>query len=61
VSGRFVASGAVAYESGKLYNREIRNVGILNHGSDDTATTECATGGTAGEDLSGGGDAFGAD
>jgi hypothetical protein len=60
VASRFVAARAVADESGELYNREIRNVGILNHGSNVTAATECAASGTAGEDLSGGGDSFGA-
>jgi hypothetical protein len=59
VSGRFVSSGAVAYESGEFYNREIRNVGIFDHSPDVTAATECAAGGTFREDLSGGGDAFG--
>ena len=60
VSGRFVSSGAVADESGELDDRKIRHVGILNHGSDVTAATECAASGTFREDLSGGGDSFGA-
>jgi hypothetical protein len=57
---RFVGTGAVAYECGKLYNGQVPSIGILNHGSDKSALSECATGGTAGEDLSGGGDSFGA-
>jgi hypothetical protein len=60
MSGCFVAARAVANESGKFYNGQVRHVGIFNHGSDVTAATECAASGTAGEDLSGGGDAFGA-
>jgi hypothetical protein len=60
MTGSFIASGAVANESGKFYNREIRHVGILNHGSDVSAATECAASGTFREDLSGVGDAFGA-
>jgi hypothetical protein len=60
VTGRFIASGAVANESCELYNGQVRNVGILNHGSDVTAATECAASGTFRENLSGGGDAFGA-
>ena len=59
VTGRFIASGAVANESGKFDNGKIRDVGILYHSSDVTAATECAASGTASEDLSGGGDAFG--
>ena len=61
VASRFVASGAVAYESGKLYNGKVSSVGILNHGSDDTATTECAAGGAFREDLGGVSDGIGAD
>jgi len=61
VSGRFVSSGAVAYESGKFDDGKIRHVGIFDHSPDVTAATECAAGGTFREDLSGGGDAFGAD
>ena len=60
VASRFVAAGAVAYESGKFYNREIRNVRIFHKGPNISAATECAASGTAGEDLSGGGDDFGA-
>jgi len=60
MTGRFVSPGAVAYESGELYNREIRNVRIFDHSPDVTAATECAASVTAGEDLSGGGDTFGA-
>jgi hypothetical protein len=60
MTGSFVAARAVANESGELYNREIRHVGIFNHSSDVTAATECAASGTFRENLSGGGDAFGA-
>jgi hypothetical protein len=60
MSGRFVAARAVANESGELYNREIRDVRIFDHSPNISTATECAASGTAGEDLSGGGDAFGA-
>jgi hypothetical protein len=60
VTGRFVSSGAVAYESGELYNGQIRDIGILYHSPDDTPSTECAASGTASKDLGGLSDAFGA-
>jgi hypothetical protein len=60
MTGSFVAARAVANESGEFDDGKIRHVGILNHSSDVTAATECAASGTAGEDLGGGGDTFGA-
>jgi hypothetical protein len=60
VARSFIGTGAVAYESGKLHNREVPGVGILHEGSDDTPATECPPGGTAGEDLSGITDGIGA-
>jgi hypothetical protein len=60
MTGRFIASARVTDESGELDDGKIRYVGILNHGSYVTAATECAASGTFREDLSGGGDAFGA-
>ena len=53
VTGCFVEAGAVAYESGKLYDGKVPGVGVLNHGSDDAATTECAAGGTFRENPGG--------
>jgi hypothetical protein len=50
---RFVGTRRISDESGELYNREVRNVGILNHGSDDTTASECATGGTFRENPGG--------
>jgi hypothetical protein len=61
VSGRFVAPTRVTDESGEFDDGKVPGVGILNHGSDDTATTECAASGTAGEDLGGVSDAKGTD
>jgi hypothetical protein len=58
---RFVGTGAVAYECGKLYNGQVPSIGILNHGSDKSALSECATGGTAGEHFGGVPDGIGAD
>jgi hypothetical protein len=60
MSGSFVAAARVTDESGEFYNREIRDVRIFHKGPNISAATECAASGTAGEDLSGGGDAFGA-
>jgi hypothetical protein len=53
VASRFIGTGRISDESGKLHNREVRNVGILNHGSDDTTASECATGGTFRENPGG--------
>jgi len=61
VACSFIGTGAVAYESGELHNREVPGVGILHHGSDDTPATECATGGTASENPGGITDGIGAD
>ncbi len=58
---RFIGTGRISDESGKLYNREVRNVGIINHGSDDTTASECATGGTFRENPGGVSDRIGAD
>jgi hypothetical protein len=53
MASRFVGTRRISDESGKLYNREVRNVGILNHGSDDTPSTESTAGGTASEHFGG--------
>jgi hypothetical protein len=53
VSGRFVSARRISDESRELYNGKVPGVGILNHGSDDTATSECATGCATGEDFGG--------
>ena len=58
---RFVGTGAVAYECGKLYNGQVPSIGILNHGSDKSALSECATGGTFRENPGGVPDGIGAD
>jgi hypothetical protein len=61
MASRFVGTGAVAYESGKLHDGQVPGVGILNHGSDDTPATECPPGGTASENPGGITDGIGAD
>jgi hypothetical protein len=53
VTGCFVAARRISDESRELYNGKVPGVGILNHGSDDTATSECAAGGTLREDIGG--------
>ena len=58
---RFVGTGAVAYECGKLYNGQVPSIGILNPGSDKSALSECATGGTFRENPGGVPDGIGAD
>jgi hypothetical protein len=58
---RFVGTGAVAYECGKLHNGQVPGVGIFNHGSDDTPATECPAGGTFRENPGGIPDGIGAD
>jgi len=61
VARSFIGTGAVAYESGKLHDGQVPGVGILNHGSDDTPSTESPAGGTAGENPGGITDGIGAD
>jgi hypothetical protein len=61
VASRFIGTGRISDESGKLHNREVRNVGILNHGSDDTPSTESPPGGTFRENPGGVSDRIGAD
>jgi hypothetical protein len=61
VARSFIGTGAVAYESGELHNREVPGVGIFHHGSDDTTATECAAGGTFRENPGGVPDRIGAD
>jgi hypothetical protein len=61
VACSFIGTGAVAYESGKLHDRQVPGVGILNHGSDDTPSTECPPGGTFRENPGGITDGIGAD
>jgi len=53
VSGRFVSARRISDESRKLYNGKVPGVGILNHGSDDTATTESPPGCTFRENPGG--------
>jgi hypothetical protein len=60
VSRRFIGTGAVAYESGKLHNREVPGVGILHHGSDKSALSKCPPGGTFRENPGGVPDGIGA-
>jgi hypothetical protein len=61
VASRFVGTGRISDESGKLHDGQVPGVGILNHGSDDTPATESPAGGTFREDLSGITDGIGAD
>ena len=61
VTGRFVAAGAIANESGEFDNGQIRDIGILDHSPDVTTATECAASGTASEDLGGITNRIGAD
>ena len=53
VASRFVAARRISDESGKLYDGKVPGVGILNHGSDDTATAESPAGGTFRENPGG--------
>ena len=52
----FVASGAVANESGKFHDGQVGNVGILYKGANIATATEGAAGCAAGENLGGLGD-----
>jgi hypothetical protein len=61
MASRFVGTGAVAYESGKLHDGQVPGVGIFHHGSDDTPATESTAGGTASEHFGGITDGIGAD
>jgi hypothetical protein len=61
MASRFVGTGAVAYESGKLHDGQVPGVGILHEGSDKSAPSKCAAGGTAGENPGGIADGIGAD
>ena len=61
VACSFIGTGAVAYESGKLHNREVPGVGILHEGSDKSAPSKCAAGGTFRENPGGVPDGIGAD
>jgi hypothetical protein len=60
MSGCFIASRAIANESGKFDDGKIRDIGIFDHSPDVTAATECAAGMAASEHFGGGGDTFGA-
>jgi hypothetical protein len=60
MAGRFVAARRISDESGEFHDGQVPGVGIFNHGSDKSALSKCATGGTAGEDLSGISDGIGA-
>jgi hypothetical protein len=61
VARSFIGTGAVAYESGELHNREVPGVGILHHGSDKSALSKCPPGGTFRENPGGVPDGIGAD
>ena len=50
---RFVGTGRISDESGKLHDRQVPGVGIFNHGSDDTTASESPASGTAGEHFGG--------
>ncbi len=53
MASRFVSARRISDKCRKLYDRKVTGVGILNHGSDDTATSECATGCTFRENPGG--------
>ena len=53
VASRFVSARRISDESRELYNGKVPGVGILNHGSDDTATTESPPGCTFRENPGG--------
>jgi hypothetical protein len=53
VTGSFVAAARVTDESGELDDGKVPGVGIFIQDPNDTPATECATGGTASEYLSG--------
>ena len=61
VACSFVASTRVTDESRELDDGEIAGVGIFNHGSDDTATSESPTCRPAGEYFGGVTDGIGTD
>jgi hypothetical protein len=61
VARRFIGTGRISDESGKLHDGQVPGVGILNHGSDDTTATECPPGGTFRENPGGVPDRIGAD
>jgi hypothetical protein len=58
---RFVGTRRISDESGELYNREVPGVGILHEGSDKSAPSKCAAGGTFRENPGGVPDGIGAD
>jgi hypothetical protein len=53
MASRFVGTGAVAYESGKLHDGQVPGVGILHEGSDKSALSKCPPGGTFRENPGG--------
>jgi hypothetical protein len=61
VASRFIGTRRISDESGKLHNREVPGVGILHHGSDKSAPSKCAAGGTFRENPGGVPDGIGAD
>jgi hypothetical protein len=61
VSGRFIAATRVTDESGEFDDGKIRDVRILIQDPNDATLSECATGGTTGEDFGGRMDSFGTD
>jgi hypothetical protein len=61
VSRRFIGTGRISDESGKLHDGQVPGVGILNEGSDKSAPSKCAAGGTFRENPGGVPDEIGAD
>jgi hypothetical protein len=61
VARRFIGTGRISDESGKLHDGQVPGVGILHEGSDDTTATECPPGGTFRENPGGVPDRIGAD
>jgi hypothetical protein len=61
VSRRFIGTGRISDESGKLHDGQVPGVGILHEGSDKSAPSKCAAGGTFRENPGGVSDRIGAD
>jgi hypothetical protein len=61
VACRFIGTGRISDESGKLHDGQVPGVGIFNEGSDKSAPSKCAAGGTACENPGGVTDGIGAD
>jgi hypothetical protein len=61
VARSFIGTGRISDESGKLHDGQVPGVGILHEGSDKSAPSKCAAGGTFRENPGGVPDGIGAD